>query len=309
MSRSGIMLCVPLEERRLPDTGWVNAWKSWPVVVQPKLDGERSRGVYNGPFEDWDLISSELNLFNSVPHINDALRVQLSHKIEPDGELYLHGLSFEDIHSIVSRTTNFHPDYETMQYHIFDLITDDLQHQRLVQLKGLNLKLPLVMVSCYLAWSFEEIMKYYHEILDQGYEGIVIRDIDNYYKRSRSQQIMKFKPKKQDYYKIKGFSIEVDIHGEVKEGRLGRLICAGPEGADLPVLGLYPAHTKPPEGYFGVGSGFSADQRIKYWEIREAILNMICDVKYQHITPGKGVPRFPVFVEIVDGDPGASFKI
>ena len=127
--RSGIMLAKPLEERRLtnPKFGW-----SFPVLCQPKLDGERcSAENHNGISL---LVTSEQNIFQSVPHINDAL--EGLHTEELDGELYCHGMPFSEIHSRVSRTVNLHPDYQKIQYHIFDYKGErEANYERLIDLK------------------------------------------------------------------------------------------------------------------------------------------------------------------------------
>ena len=63
----GIMKCVPFEEKRLAK------WKP-PYIVQPKFDGNR---CVNEPLENTSLLlSSEENLFFSVPHINEAVKQQ-----------------------------------------------------------------------------------------------------------------------------------------------------------------------------------------------------------------------------------------
>ena len=74
------------------------------------------------------LYSSEEHELFSVPHIKADLEKAGLKNIELDGELYIHGMDFNDIHSIVSRTTNLHPAHHTMEYHVFDIIdenTDD----------------------------------------------------------------------------------------------------------------------------------------------------------------------------------------
>ena len=93
---------------------------------------------------------------------------------------------------------------------------------------------------------------------------------------------MKFKPKKSDEYVIVGFNEEMSKYGEQK-GALGSLICTGSDGEE-----------------FRVGTGFDQGSRKRLWDRREDLIGKICKVSYQHLTPGKKVPRFPVFVSIED---------
>lgn len=278
MPRSGIQLCYPFEESRLAK------W-SPPYIVQPKLDGERCRVI--GNFDTgWHLLSSEENWITSVPHIQSALHAQLEQPgLELDGELYTHGMDFNEIHSRVGRTVNLHPDHEAIQYHVFDIVNEDPQYSRLTTLKGLNLKPPLHIVSIYVCETFDEVMRAYDSILAQGYEGIIVRHIDSVYVRKRSTFMMKFKPKKDDYYEITGWEEETSIDG-VPKGTLGSLECRG-QGGHI----------------FNVGSGFTKDQREAYWNIKNDLIGKLCHVQYQNITSGKGIPRFPIYIEIIEGDP------
>ena len=117
--RKGAQLCYPLEERRLTEAKF--GWKHYfPHITQPKLDGERCRAICRG-HEKPILLSSTESIITSVPHINKALQKKCFHG-ELDGELYIKGMDFDDISSIVSRTVNLHPDYEQMEYHIFDIV-------------------------------------------------------------------------------------------------------------------------------------------------------------------------------------------
>lgn len=270
--RSGIMLCYPLEEKRLA------RWNP-PYLVQPKPDGERSRSVSVSGASL--LLSSEENIFVSVPHINEALDKLLASP-ETDGELYVHGWTFEEIHSVVSRTKNLHPDYAQMEYHIFDIVMGGPQHVRSRAIPELNLRPPLFQVPTIPCWTLEEIMKVYDQFLEQGYEGIVVRHIDNEYVRRRTPLMMKFKPKKDDFYDIIDYKEEIDKNGNPK-GRLGALVCRGSD-----------------ETTFSVGSGLTDGDRQTLWDTREALAGKLCHVQYQHLTARKGVPRFPVFVSVVD---------
>ena len=64
---------------------------------------------------------------------------------------------------------------------------------------------------------------------------------------------------------------------------LGALICCGDE-----------------EEEFAVGTGLTHESRQQYWEIREDLIGKYAHVEYQHITPGRGVPRFPVLMTVTE---------
>lgn len=277
--RKGIMLAYPFEEKRL------NKWTS-PYLVQPKLDGERCRALFTP--SGVMLLSSEENVIFSVPHINRQLaKLDLPVNTELDGELYLHGAPFEYIHSIVGRTVNLHSDYELMDYWIFDLINEEPQFKRSYQTTALRevirtKRIPNIRtVHTDICSDLKDVLDIYQSYQDDGYEGIIVRHTDAPYLRKRSIWMMKFKPKQTDTYKIVGFKEEIDKEGNPKD-RLGALICSS-DGNE-----------------FAVGTGLTDSNRIDLWAARESLVGKDLLVAYQHITPGRGVPRFPVFVEVID---------
>ena len=275
MNRKGIMLAYPFEEKRL------SKWKP-PYVVQPKYDGERCRAIPIGDGK-YMLLSSQENPFFSVPHIVKELS-NLGIDVELDGELYCHGMNFEDIHSRVSRTVNLHSDYGAIKYHIFDYVSDNSQMSRLFDLIQ-NLPLQgkhVTLAPYYICDTLEDIMKTYDLLLNKGYEGIVVRHLEAPYMRKRSIYMMKFKPKKEDIYEILGYKEELDKDG-VPKGRLGAIFCTGEDGTT-----------------FSVGSGLNDDLRSRLWRDRESLRGKHVRVQYQHLTSGKNVPRFPVFLEVIE---------
>jgi DNA ligase-1 len=276
--RSGVMLCYPFEEKRLAK------WPT-PYIIQPKLDGVRCRAVLNNAGV-YTLLSSEEKEIISCPHINLALNMMEVKPPELDGELYVHGLPFEEIFSRTSRTANLHMNAEDIKFHVFDLVSSQSQAVRTAKIVDLP-KIPkeIVRVPYYLAEDLDEVMHYYDVVLEQDYEGIIVRHPYAPYVRKRSTSIMKFKPKKDDYYLIIGWKEEISIHGEPK-GRLGALICSGGSGDT-----------------FAVGTGFCEEDRRLLWKQKEGLIGKLAHVKYQHITAGRGVPRFPVFVEIIEREP------
>jgi ATP-dependent DNA ligase len=251
-------------------------------------------------FQKFKLLSSECNLILSVPHIEEAMKHYPPN--EYDGELYVHGMDFEDVHSIVGRTTNIHIEFWKMEYHIFDIINEEPQAVRTLELQRLGDYGPIKTVPYHAVENFEGVMNVYNDFLADGYEGMIVRNSGAGYVRKRSTMMLKFKPKKDDYYVIKGYSVQIDKNKEIKPGILGKLICAGSESLDIPSIGEYSPYKPMPDGYFGVGSGFTKEQRETYWATKELLVNQLCHVQYQNITSGKGVPRFPIFMEVLNID-------
>jgi len=96
--------------------------------------------------------------------------------------------------------------------------------------------------------------------------------------------MMKFKPKQEDIYEIVGVVEEVSIQGRPKEA-LGALVCRGEDGTT-----------------FKVGTGFTRLQRRALFERKEVLAGKMVRVAYQTLTSGKKVPRFPVFMEVIEDD-------
>ncbi len=287
------MLCYPFEEKRLHK--WNNKF-----LIQPKLDGDRCRAIFD-EFGKVTLLSSEENIINSVPHIQEQLESLGLINFELDGELYTHGVNHQQIHGAVSRTVNIHPEFEQVEYHIFDYVSDEPQYTRSITLQNKFTPMDNVkLVETQYGETIDDVMKYLEYYTNKEYEGVVLRNLDFPYMRKRSTGMMKFKPRKDDYYTVCGYSIEVDIYGNPKENVLGRLICASESESSLPYLGEYPGHLKLPVGYFGIGSGsfLTRENRESLWQDRENLKGKIAHIKYQHLTERR-VPRFPVLVDLV----------
>lgn len=269
-----IMKAVPFEEKRLMK------WTP-PYICQPKFDGVRCRVIsLSDSSSNHILVSSRENVIYGVPHLNQIFD-KLMLAAELDGELYCHGMSFEQIVSITSRTVNLHADYQKIQFHLFDIVNDQPQMRRqllIEALRGLN---PWIQVAPFwLCENLDDVMRAYDSLIELGYEGIIVRHHMAPYERKRSIYVMKFKPKKEDEYEIVGYQEEISINGTPKES-LGAIICRSGDGND-----------------FSIGTGFSQEQRKEMWRNKEYLINRTAKVKYQHLTNGKQVPRFPVFVEI-----------
>ena len=117
--------------------------------------------------------------------------------------------------------------------------------------------------------------------IDGGYEGIMIKDPDAVYECKRSVAWLKLKPFIEVSLAVAG--IEEGTGKNV--GRLGALVCKGEDDGKTIVV--------------NVGSGFSDDQRISYWNSREKMVGHIVEVRADAVTQnqdGSYSLRFPRFL-------------
>ena len=271
--RTGIMLAYPLEEKRL--LKWTP-----PYITQPKLDGERCRCLWRDGHSI--LVSSEENVILSVPHINEELDSLPSElKVELDGELYVHGLSFQEIESRVNRTVNMHGDAGVIEYHIFDYVSDKPQLERTEWLAGWKYVIQdrkhLFVVESWLVSDISEIYRHFDFFLDEGYEGLIVRHFALKYVRKRTTSMLKFKPKKFDTYKIVGLEEEISQEGYPK-GRIGAFVVEK-DGQRFKVAGSIPH-----------------EEKLRLWYEGPSVIGKWLSVGYQR-TSDSGIPMFAVPVK------------
>lgn len=273
----GIMKCYPFEEKRLAK------WKP-PYIVQPKYDGIRCKVITLEtsivPY-DCMLLSSEENIIYSVPHINKAISgLKITAKL--DGELYCHGMSFEQILSITKRTVNIHPEHQQIQFHIFDVQNDQMQMKRSLIIENLRGLHPALIVSPFwICSNLDEVKRAYDSVIKMGYEGIIIRHSQAPYLEKRSIYVMKFKPKKKDTYEIIGWNEEISKDGVPKD-RIGSIICSSQEGDE-----------------FAVSAGLDSDAKARLWLERDKLAGKRIVVHYQHLT-NKQIPKGTFKVEVIE---------
>ena len=279
--RTGIMLAQPLTPERLAKMPGL-------VYEQPKLDGDRCRAVFTA--DGYKLFSSQGNDRSfAVPHIVNALNEtsQEGARHTYDGELYIHGVSHQAIRSLVSRTTNRHPDCAKISYHAFDTISNYPQGIRLSDLFN---------ASC--GWMEHDCLEAVETTLiyprmpavvrcmdfycDEGYEGVILRHPDGFYETKRSNNLLKLKPDKKATAKIVAPSRAFDIYGRPKD-MVGSFIVANDEGIT-----------------FKVGAGrLTHEERARLWCQRDNLewSKMLCHYRYLRLTEA-GIPREPICLKL-----------
>ena len=182
----------------------------FPCYAQPKLDGHRCTSIIKG--NKCTLWTRTRKQYFSVPHISKELE-KIGVDIILDGELYSHKFKndFEFISHIV-RQQKPHKDHEKIQYHIYDIISEDSfesRHRKLKEISKLFLGTNIVLVETHKIKVSMEIESMFKHFINQGYEGMMLRNSKGTYEHKRSYNLQKVKKMQDSEYKIVG----------IKEGR------------------------------------------------------------------------------------------
>jgi DNA ligase-1 len=182
----------------------------FPCYGQVKLDGLRAIFV-NGK-----LMSRENKEFTSLPHIIESLR---DCSMALDGELYSHELTFQEILSIIKRD-DIHPDHKKISYYVYDIVDekkDFAERAKIVNDLSFDFIKP---VESFLINSPDEIAAQHDEVVSQGYEGLMLRNLAGAYKvNGRSKDLQKYKEFMDQEFKI------VDVVESDRHEGCGKYVC------------------------------------------------------------------------------------
>lgn len=275
-------------------------------LIEVKLDGVRVITIVypDGRVDQFSRNGKELVNF---PHIKEQLKAPAGAMSEPwvlDGEVM--SSSFQDLMKQVHRKSDVQSNDAVL--HLFDWLPlkdfelggwDKTQEERSKALKMwygyYSDKLPNVSVLDYekVDLGSDQGQLRFKEINAQavagGYEGIMIKDPIAPYEVKRSVAWLKLKP----FIEVSLAVVAVEEGTGKNVGRLGAFVCSGlDDGREIKV---------------NVGSGFSDDQRIAFWNDRQNLLQQIVEVRADAITQnqdGTYSLRFPRFLRFRGFAPG-----
>ena len=261
---------------------WDDHMKKMPLkcVIQPKLDGVRAVvGNDNGVI----VIKTRLGKpILSMNHIKSAIeKLHLANGQYLDGELYSDEVKFEEI-SGACRKHESTPVSRLLKFYVFDqFFIHSLSMQfndRYAALCKLTLPPAIVLVASKHAKT-SEIETALRTFIDDGYEGVMIRDPSSQYTlNQRSYGLLKYKRFIDREYKI------VDA----VEGT----------GRDKGTV-IWTCEISPNGPRFNVRPQGTIEHRTKGWKNRHTHIGKMLTVKYQELTK-TGIPRFPSAIDIRD---------
>jgi DNA ligase-1 len=234
--------------------------------IQPKLDGMRCLAHIksNG---DVTLISRDGKIITNMEHIMDDLST-IRQDIILDGELYAHGLSFQENMKLIKK---YRPGLtEQIKYHVYDIVTNKPFKDRKVRSYIKNLS-TCKEVSTYQINNESQLLAYHTINIKDGYEGSIIRHSnDNYKLNGRSSSLLKYK----------NF-----------------------EDITLPIIDITPNEVNENHGtpwFEYKGKKFKAGCKLSHYDRELLLLNKtkyigrMGEIRYFELTD-EGIPRFPIF--------------
>lgn len=270
---------------------------TFPLFASVKLDGIRCITTNHG------LLSRNLK---PIPNKQIQEKFKgLPHHL--DGELYVHGMEFSEISSIVmSRGA----DASRMQYHIFDLMYPP-KAEFTVRLGTIphfvcdTESEGVFIVTQQLIPSVKALLRFEQKALRNGFEGIILRSPDGEYKHGRStlkeQGLMKFKRFCDAEAEVLYAVEQMKNTNVAKKDELGRTKRSSAKAGKVPMDTLGALHVVDLKTgvEFDIGSGFSAVERKRLWKQRDTLPGHIVTYRYQPVGV-KSAPRFPTFLHFRD---------
>lgn len=277
--------------------------------LEVKLDGVRVLAVVQGM--SVTLYSRNGKEFENFPQIAQAIeqnRQLFQFGSASGGRFVLDGEVVGTSFQTLMRQARRKRDAETsdMVFHVFDIIPlDDFQEgvcktpqrERLAQLERVRAQLnsqcvsimPGMEVDLDTAEGHDVMRRFAEASVKQGYEGIMIKDVDAPYRCKRVDAWMKWKPTITVDLTIVGFEEGTGRNA----GRLGAFVCEGDDNG---------RHIR-----VNVGTGVSDLDRDEYWANRDSLLGHLVEIQADAVTQnqdGSYSLRFPRFLRFRDFEAG-----
>lgn len=242
----------------------------FPCYVQPKIDG--ARAIY----KDGIFYSRTGKPFPDIPHLSKELS-DLDCNIVLDGELYSYNLSFQEL---IGAIKNNNSQKKGLVYIVYDLINLVLPYKERWDIlkKELSNSQFIKLILTEKAESNEDIYKSHAKYVKDGYEGVMIRNIDGLYKlKHRSKNLQKLKEFEENEYPI------VDSVSGV--GKEKDMVIWTVENSDKKRFSVRPIGTY--------------EDRLILYKNRDKYIGCLLTVRHFGLSD-TGIPRFPIGIIIRD---------
>lgn len=263
------------------------------LLASPKLDGIRAvvrNGVVysrsNKPIPNKHV----QNLFSSFEHFDGELIVG-----EPTDPLVYRNTT-SGVMSVDGE-----PD---VCLYVFDHIQNMKDSYRL-RSRRLTKKHRVIVLEQEYIETLDDLLAYESNALSQGYEGLILRNLDAPYKMGRSTvregYLLKLKRFSDAEALVVGFEERMRNDNEAFTDELGRTKRSSHKENKVGRgdLGALVCRTLEGNAVFSIGTGFTDEERKALWEASSSLVGRIVKYKFFDIG-GYEVPRHPVFLGFRD---------
>lgn len=251
---------------------------TYPLDLQPKLDGVRCLAKWE---DDEVVLMSRSGKPYHVPHIARTLETFLPKGTKFDGEIYVHGMTFQEIVTLVKK---YREGSEVLEFHVYDCPIDEEEDktwsERYMDLcRVMGFALDSGKVKLVPTWTVNdeaEKDELYERCIEDGYEGAIARLHKGLYQYGyRSRELLKIK----DFLDAE-YDIVNAYEGEGKFKGCVTWVCDVGDGRT-----------------FGVCPKGSLEQKKMWWvqwlAEKNQFVGRSLKVKFFELTDD-GIPRFPI---------------
>lgn len=287
-----VMLCSQYDDKLI-------AKMSWPAYVQLKMDGMRFNAIVNnGDCEFRSRNGKEVNLLGHLKKefiaAADGKNVVFDGEllVESDGKVEDRQTGNGILNKAVKGTIS-EKEASRVRATVWDMIPYDdfiaghyaVQYLiRFSRLESIDLPKNIRLVQSTYVQDYEEAQVIFQRYLEQGQEGIILKDLNGPWENKRAKHQVKFKGELECDLEILG----VDEGTGKYAGKLGALVCGSrlKDGKRLAV---------------SVGSGFNDAHRDSLWSVRDSLIGKVVAVKYNariRNKQGEDSLFLPIFLEV-----------
>lgn len=276
----------------------------FPMFASPKLDGIRAV-VLNGKLLSRSLKPIPNNFTRAIFESSDWYEGL-------DGELIVGSPTDPKCFNKTTSGVMSEEGEPDVHYYVFDQIPEysgldgDITFKN--RYRDLQNCMPLkrvILVPQKIVWSLPELEEFEQECLSQGYEGVIIKDLNSPYKYGRStlREGYMLKIKRYQDAEAKIISVEelLSNTNEATRDKLGKVKRSNAKAGMVPqnTLGALIVKDIKTGVEFSIGTGFDEELRSRLWEDQKDIIGKI--VKYKFFAYGAvDKPRHPVFLGFRD---------
>lgn len=274
---------------------------TFPLLASPKLDGIRCI-IFGG-----QVLSRSLKLIPNK-YTQSLFRNKLLENM--DGELIVGNPAAPDVFNVTTSGVMAKEGEPDVRFYPFDFLNSSPYYQRNKLVHDLSNLIRVNAVNQFQVEDLEGLLKLETKFLQQGFEGIMLRRPDGFYKHGRSTlkegYLMKLKRFEDGEAEVLGMtelmhnSNEITMNELCQKERSSKK--SGMIGRDT--MGSLLVRDTKTGVEFELGTGFSAEQRAWWWAQRHLYLGTCTGyhlIKYKFQPVGvKDKPRFPVYKGLRD---------